>query len=267
MFVNSFYLFVDGEIGAPGRASDISIAEHSYMLGLIRADSNAWLGVDDDGEQHGFVLGDGGFGNDNLIMTPIANAVTNRDIWFNYVFSSTRFFIEQCFGMWKNRFRVNIRASNVTHGTAVMTIYATMILNNYLQIHDSDEWATLVASEGYNPAPDFQEDVGLWMGTHDDAKCQACFEREVAVCAHWEQVAVELGALRHSSEARPEVSAAAPARLRNCLMWQYREGVADDLWAAFIDAHPEFDGVLSEIHMRPLEPVQLAVPVQGVGAP
>ena len=46
----------------------------------------------------------------------------------------------------------------------------------------------------------------------------------------------------------------------------FNKSVSWVLWAAFIDAHPEFDGVLSEIHMRPLEPVQLAVPVQGVGA-
>ena len=35
MFVDSFYMFVDAEIGHPGRASDMSITEHSWLLNQI----------------------------------------------------------------------------------------------------------------------------------------------------------------------------------------------------------------------------------------
>ena len=62
MFVNSFYMFVDAEIGHPGRASDVSIAEHSWILNQIRANRELWLGHD------GILIGDGGFGTDDFLM-------------------------------------------------------------------------------------------------------------------------------------------------------------------------------------------------------
>ena len=104
MFVDSYYMFVDGEIGHPGRASDTAIAELSWMMEEIRENRAHWLGDD------GFIIGDGGFGNDDFLMTPFPNATTNCQVWLKYCFSSTRFYVEQVFGWWKNRFRFAIRA-------------------------------------------------------------------------------------------------------------------------------------------------------------
>ena len=92
MFVDSFYMFVDGEVGHPGRQSDSAISEFSWLLGEIRENKEEWLGKD------GMIIGDGGFAQDDFLMTPFANARTNRDHLFNFCFSSTRFYVEQAFG-------------------------------------------------------------------------------------------------------------------------------------------------------------------------
>eukprot|EP00961_Rhodomonas_salina_P080452 1082489-Rhodomonas_salina.3 len=98
MFVDAFCLFVDGDIGHPGRAGNSSIAEYSWLIDEIHRDPEAWLG------EGGCVIGDGGFGNHYFLMAPFANASTNSEIYFNYCFSSSRFYVEQCFGWWKNGF-------------------------------------------------------------------------------------------------------------------------------------------------------------------
>jgi len=92
MFVDSYYMFVDGEVGHPGRQSDSAISEFSWLLNEMREHREEWLGKD------GIVIGDGGFAQDDFLMTPFANARTNRDHLFNFCFSSTRFYVEQAFG-------------------------------------------------------------------------------------------------------------------------------------------------------------------------
>jgi hypothetical protein len=64
-------MFVDGDIRHPGRAGNMSIAEHSWLMSEIAKDVNAWL---DKGR---FMTGDGGFGNHNFLMAPFANTRTN----------------------------------------------------------------------------------------------------------------------------------------------------------------------------------------------
>ena len=53
MFVDSFYHFLDSEVGHPGRASDVSIAQHSWFLNELCDNRELWLGDD------GIVIGDG----------------------------------------------------------------------------------------------------------------------------------------------------------------------------------------------------------------
>ena len=43
-FVNSFHLFVDGDVGAPGRAGDNTVLKDSWLMNAIKADRDAWLG-------------------------------------------------------------------------------------------------------------------------------------------------------------------------------------------------------------------------------
>ena len=67
MFVILFYMFVDWEVGHPGLASDVSIAVHLWLLNEICEDRALWLGDD------GILIGDGGFGSDDFLMTPFPN--------------------------------------------------------------------------------------------------------------------------------------------------------------------------------------------------
>ena len=57
MFVDSFYMFMDGEVGHPGRQSDSAISEFSWMFHQIRENKDLWLG------EGGRMIGDGGFTN------------------------------------------------------------------------------------------------------------------------------------------------------------------------------------------------------------
>ena len=92
-FVDSYYRFVDAEVGWPGRANDAGILEASALVRSIRADREAWLGTD------GLILADGGMdGVDSFFITPFAAVVTRMQQYFNFCHSSTRFFVEQTFG-------------------------------------------------------------------------------------------------------------------------------------------------------------------------
>jgi hypothetical protein len=43
-FVNSFYLFVDADVGFPGRAADNTVLARSDMMEAIKQDPDKWLG-------------------------------------------------------------------------------------------------------------------------------------------------------------------------------------------------------------------------------
>jgi hypothetical protein len=124
-FVNSYFCFVDAEVGYPGRANDAAILDHSALIHAVREDPSSWLGP------NGVILGDGGCGGVcEHIMPPYDNPSTNQQRYFNFCLSSTRFFIEQTFGMWKNRWRVVCKKMLCTHRVACLMICATMVLHN-----------------------------------------------------------------------------------------------------------------------------------------
>ncbi len=52
MFVNSFSMFVDGEVGHPGRQSDSALSEHNWMFHQIHNNVEGWLG------EGGLMIGD-----------------------------------------------------------------------------------------------------------------------------------------------------------------------------------------------------------------
>jgi len=52
------------------------------------------------------VLGDSGASDgDSVFLNPYHNPSDPDKLYFNFCHSSTRFFVEQVFGIWKSRFR------------------------------------------------------------------------------------------------------------------------------------------------------------------
>ena len=99
-YVNSFHLFTNMAIGGTGRTSDVAALKKCPFFAKIAANRTMWLG------EGGFILGDGGTTDPNgILLTPINIPRTVQDKWYHFCHSSTRFFVEETFGRWKNRFR------------------------------------------------------------------------------------------------------------------------------------------------------------------
>eukprot|EP00961_Rhodomonas_salina_P241978 3268895-Rhodomonas_salina.1 len=117
------------------------------------------------------MIGDGGFAQDGWLMTPFANASTNRQHLFNFCFSSTRFYVEQAFGWWKNRFRFLIRASQLSHGNQSMLIYATMILHNLCVVCgdcEKREWKYLLGQTMVDGNGNMRDvELTHWYASHE----------------------------------------------------------------------------------------------------
>jgi len=96
-YVTTYYTFASAEVGHPGRSCDISILRGCPLGQKILSDPASVLG-----EGH-FVLGDGGFVQSDGVMTPFPNPQNKKEKYFNFCFSSTRFFVGQAFGIWKER--------------------------------------------------------------------------------------------------------------------------------------------------------------------
>ncbi len=167
-YVNSYYMFVDAEIGWPGRANDAAIIEYSALMKALRANPSSVLGP------NGVILGDGGCsGVDERIVTPYDNAVTQIQRYCNFCISSTRFFVEQTFGIWKNRFRVLLKPMQCTQRTAVLIIAATMVLHNMCQVLKD---TTVV----YGTDAEILE----CMKKYAQPLCPSCAKRNKYTCGH-----------------------------------------------------------------------------------
>jgi len=202
MFVDSYYMFVDGEVGHPGRASDSSVADHSWMFYQLRHNREEWLG------EGGLVIGDGGFGNDGFLMAPFSNATTNREHLFNHCFSSTRFYVEQAFGWWKNRFRFLIRASQVTHREQCMMIYASMILHNVCVVAGEtggkQDWVQLLGQTHVVDGRLRDIELDAFYALHEKVMCAECRTAPVQrlYCVHADRIAAEDEELARSNGCR-----------------------------------------------------------------
>ena len=100
--VNSQHCFLDLDVGWPGRLHDKTCTEYSHFWGKMHKDRKLWLAED------GVVAADTAWGiGSELVMTPytVADGSTKAQQWYNFVHSSTRFFVEEVYGRWKNRFR------------------------------------------------------------------------------------------------------------------------------------------------------------------
>ena len=80
-FVDSFHLFVESVVGAPGRAGDNTVLRFSSFMKNIRDDPEAWLGLANA------IAGDGGASDgDQHIYNPIPDAREPIDCYHNFCF-------------------------------------------------------------------------------------------------------------------------------------------------------------------------------------
>ena len=124
-FVDSFYRFFEMHVGYPGRAGDNTVLNHFWLMKAIKEDPNKWLGP------NGLILADSGASDgDNFFINPYHNPMDADKNYFNFCHSSTRFFVEQTFGIWKSRFRFLLNPIRVNHKLTTQLIYATCVLHN-----------------------------------------------------------------------------------------------------------------------------------------
>ena len=125
--VNSQHCFLDMDVGWPGRLHDKTCTEYSYFWAEMHKNRKLWLGKD------GVVTADTAWGiGSELVLTPytVADGSTEALQWYNFVHSSTRFFVEEVYGRWKNRFRCLIHGLRFSNEHSMKIIYATAVLHN-----------------------------------------------------------------------------------------------------------------------------------------
>jgi len=134
-FVDSYYRFFGVHVGYPGRAGDNTILARWKLMEDISGDPARWLGPS------GVVLGDSGASDgDKVFLNPYHNPSDPDKLYFNFCHSSTRFFVEQVFGIWKSRFRfLMCPIAGANHSLTTKLIYASCILHNYLVVHAEDK--------------------------------------------------------------------------------------------------------------------------------
>jgi len=169
-FVNSYHLFVDARVGAPGRSGDNTVLLDSWLMKAITRDREAWLGT------NGVIAADGGASDgSDLLLNPYRSPQTPAECWFNFCHSSTRFYVEETFGRWKNRFRFLLRQGDYDHKTLVRMVYTSMILHNACTIHRDNAVDFNVGS-----CTEWQ----LYFDTYAPAMCPTCRRLKKGHCVH-----------------------------------------------------------------------------------
>ena len=202
-FVDSYYRFWEMDVGFPGRAGDNTVLKRSAVMQAIAQDPEHYLGPG------GLVLGDSGASDgDNVFLNPYHNPTSADKCWFNFCHSSTRFFVEQTFGIWKSRFRFLLcymRGAN--HALTTKLIYASAILHNLLIVHSGDKVGM-----------DVDTNQPCWSRFFEEFKaerCPSCVRTKKAHCPHM-------------AEWRNGLAQAATARKKPS---ELREKWCADLWA------------------------------------
>jgi len=169
-FVNSFYCFVDAEVGWPGRTGDAAILHNSTVLNRMNRERDEWLGPD------GVCLVDGGMGGvHDWMMPPFGgHNMTIEELYFDYAHSSTRMFCEQAFGMLKNRSRFLLTESLLSHRVHCLCVMATMVLHNMCMLHRDD-------TVQYNNT---DADIIAAMQKYKQNLCPSCAKANRFTCCH-----------------------------------------------------------------------------------
>lgn len=228
-FVNSFHLFTLAELGAPGRAGDNGVLRTSAVLDMVRENRAEWLGPD------GVVAGDGGASDGDVIfLNPYHMPRTPEKLHFNFCHSSTRFFVEEVFGRWKNRFRFLIDPCHMNHAATNMMIYTSMILYNFITVERrreehtgiSIETAMTTRDEAHHALTRFDGSDYSWRTFYAQfasETCPACAARNSRHCTH-------MAAYRNQHEldvARTPMQ----ARLRGAYRpSEMRDQICEQLW-------------------------------------
>ena len=173
-FVDSYYRFFDLHAGFPGKAGDNTVLKHYWLMREIKADPDKWLG------KNGVVLGDSGASDaDGFFLNPYHSPTAPERCWFNFCHSSTRFYVEETFGRWKNKWRFLMNPLNVGHKLATRLIYASAILHNYcIMCARDDDHAYLVESQGSSIC------WHKFLDKYTAHLCPTCKRRGVKHCVH-----------------------------------------------------------------------------------
>ena len=196
-FVDTFYRFYEVDVGYPGRAGDNTVLARNGFMRKLETAADTYLGVG------GLILGDSGASDgDRIFINPYHAPTTPERCWFNFCHSSTRFFVEQTFGMWKNRFRFLLHGMpEANHKLMTKMIYASTVLHNFFLADPGDEFETA------DPLND-----PCWKSFFEKHKahmCPTCKREGKAHCIH--QAAYRQGA------AQVKAAREAPSDLRDAL--------------------------------------------------
>jgi hypothetical protein len=207
--VNSYYMFVSGEVGHPGRSGDSTVTKNSWFMEEIRKDPVKWLG-----KENGLIVSDGGLGMDDLIITPYPlEGLTQKQRYFNFCLSSTRIYVEQVFGMWKMRWRVLMRETEVKRSRLNFIIWATVILHNICCVYG----LTFV------PTAEDVEEVLRFMKQYAHTRCKDCVSNNRIHCVH-----------------RVRTTRARTAVGSQLSMLERRDKLCDQLWHEYFLKHGRY---------------------------
>jgi len=174
-FVDSYYRFFDIDVGFPGKAGDNTVLKYNWLMAAIKEDPDKWLG------KHGFILGDSGASDaDGFFLNPYHAPTAPERCWFNFCHSSTRFFVEETFGRWKNKWRMLMNPLNVDHKLASQLIYASAILHNYCTMYGRENDFTYFEQERRGSCVCYAK----FLEKYAAHMCPTCKRRGVQHCVH-----------------------------------------------------------------------------------
>jgi hypothetical protein len=215
-FVNSYHMFVYADIGWPGRAGDSTALKYSKFMECLRADRLSWLG------DHVIVVdggcGDGTGGNDrtSIFLSPYRNPTSPDEFWFNFCHSSTRFYVEETFGRWKNRYRFLLHGlCDCDHELATWLIHTSMVLHNFATKENN-----LAGRDHADYCTD--KDEASWETFYRLNKamlCPSCKRRNARHCVHMQE---HYRLTRHKQ---------ATGHYRSKAPHEMRDELRDELWS------------------------------------
>lgn len=136
------YCFISVDIGAYGKSNDSTIFQHSiFYKKLVEKTFNIPdpkpISEKNKTPMPHVIVGDEAFGLMENIMRPYCGkSLTNTKKIFNYRLSRARRYIECCFGIMVNKWRIFHRPLNVNIDFAENIIKACCVLHNYVRLRD-----------------------------------------------------------------------------------------------------------------------------------
>ena len=223
-FVSPFYTFTYADVGWSGRNGDTTVLKYSKFMEAVREDPVRWLGA------RGCIVADGGcHDHDGLFMNPYFNPTTPQEFHFNFCQSSTRFFVEETFGRWKNRFRFLLIPCDTEHELTTRMIYASMILHNFITVNSCNSGLADSAFE-IEVMSGGKTDTEIWAefySTNEPDLCPACRRRNALHCVHMAEYQDDV--------TRGRVGATKGTRT----MLQQRDYLRDKFWRRLEGAQPD----------------------------